>query len=880
MRDRFDVVSAAQDIALLPPPLEDGLLNLFAWQEEAFEAWAESGHCGIVEAVTGAGKTRLGLAAISEALRQGRQALLLVPTIELLNQWFKETRELLPWAEVGRLGDQHRDNFGTHQFLIATIQSALAVMQSGEVNSLLGHQSRLLVADEVHRLAGEQFSTVLDESFAWRLGLSATYERPDDNHLVYLDPYFGGVVYRLWYERAQKDNLIAPFDIALVGVELDPLDFGKYEELTDEIGRTHHSLMGYAKNQELEGKRFFPTITTWAQEEAPEARAALARKYMRAVAERLDILSQTRAKIDGLRSLTPALRDANNSLLFSLTKKGAEEAALAVSDEGIQATAVFSGLTSAERKQRMSDFRGGDLPVLAAPRVLDEGVDVPAAELAFVLAGNRTKRQLVQRLGRVIRRKQDGRAGKLVFFYAKNTIEDPEVGGDIHLNEVLPFARELGWFDLPVERTEVLKFLQNPPSTMPPAAPIRGRSPKFVPEWSAPEGSLLGDTDRVPASIAKRVPPAGQGTNRQSGIDGGHGPRRAQGASAGKVAASPIEVASPTRWDGESRGAMYSRPISYNGDALKMYLHAIGRARLLGAEEEVRLAKAIEAGLFASQRLTDGNYQLRRERRELEMLVAEGQKSHAQFIASNLRLVVSLAKKSIANAGTNELLDLIQEGNLGLERALQMWDYSQGVKFSTYASWGIRQAISRGNSDSSRTIRLPVHKDEELKQAKGLIADAQRRGMSEIEAFESTRRELGVSAQEIQQLLALDRRPLDLDQTRFDFSNGSVELSALAELITDDFAEDMDASLVRADASKALEEAFYRLDERSEQIIRMRYGVFSSVFLVGEGDPMTLDAIGAYFGLTRERIRQLEVQTLDKLREYFKGVNIADFVTG
>lgn len=626
--------SAPRPGAPLPPhPLEDPRLNLFAWQEEAFEAWSQSGYRGIVEAVTGTGKTRLGLAAVSAALREGRQVLLAVPTIELLHQWFREIRELLPWAVVGRLGDQYRDDFRAHDVIVSTMQSALAITDSS-VNWLAGHNSRLLVVDEVHRAAGERFSRFLDEGYAWRLGLTATYERPDGAHLTHLEPYFGAVCFKLWYGRAREDRLIAPFDVALVGVCLSADEAARYEELSSEIRKAHRVLRGYFPDAFEGAGDFLSVVASWAAEETPNARNLTARKYMRAVSSRQKLLAQTDAKINGLAELTPSLMRASSSLIFSLTQDGATAAADLLAGRGVSATAVFSELARSDRKLRMAQFRSGALPVLAAPRVLDEGVDVPEAELGIVLAANRSKRQLVQRLGRVIRRKADGRAGKFVVFYTKGTIEDPQIGGDEHLNEVLPHARELGWFELPDDRDEILSFLENHPPAMPMEAPRAGR---------------LGDAGKFADDRHSR----GQsgvvvdGFGRDSSSDD---PSEHNEAAEERTPHPPAHSGGqePVAWDGEVperlRGVASLGPSS-----TQMYLRQIGEFALLTAADEVRLGEEIEVGLLAYERIASGRYESRREKRDLETLVKRGQTAHRTFIHANLRLVVNIAKKSLAH---------------------------------------------------------------------------------------------------------------------------------------------------------------------------------------------------------------------------------------
>lgn len=843
-------------------PLEDERLCLYLWQEEAFRVWSDRGNRGIVEAVTGAGKTRLGLAAISAALREGRQALLLVPTIELLHQWFNEIRTLLPWAVVGRLGDQYRDDFLHHQVIVSTVQSALARMQASAIYGLSGNNSRLLIADEVHRLAADRYSTALDRSFAWRLGLSATYERPDDKHLEHLDPYFGGVVYRLWYDRAQQDNLIAPFDIALVGVELAPEERAKYSELSDTISRSHRSLLGYLPDASLVGSQFLAIVAGWAAEEAMTARTALARKYMRAVSARQQLLAQTDAKLSQLELIEPALRRARSTLLFSLTQFGAQEAADRVASCGISATAVYSEISGVERKQRMAEFRSGAVPVLAAPRVLDEGVDVPEAELGIVLATSRSKRQLVQRLGRVIRRKADGRAGKFVFFYAANTIEDPEHRGDEqYLNAVLPHARDLGWFSLPEDHLELLRFLENLPPQTPAPDPLVGSTPKRQVQVPQPEPIRFGkargesgDGDTDPGETVEVQRPAPK-----------------------PPAVTSVEPATPTdeepeAWNGEVPELLRGK-APLGRDSTHFYLKQIGGFSLLTAEEETELGIAIEQGVLAQERLALGRYQLRRERRELEAIVRKGAQAHRRFVCANLRLVVSTARRYRWGSGTLDFLDLVQEGNLGLQRAIQKWDYARGLKFSTYATWWIQQSITRAMADSARTIRVPVHKAEEMKKAATLRADA-RRTLDDDAAHMRAAEQMGLSTSALTELFALDRPPASLDKPEWLVEPGHIQIITLGAKIIDEYEQPLEAGLSRERFAVLISESLAQLDYRTETIMRLRFGLPLPESPGQHSEPLTLDAIGEQVGVTRERVRQIERQAKKDLARILRSSDV------
>ena len=204
--------------------------ELFRWQAEALDVWQRRGGRGVVEAVTGTGKTMVGIAASSAELARGGQVLVLVPTRELLDQWCRSLAQHGPrHARVGRLGGGHREDLGTHDIVVAVVNSA----RDAELRPR--RPGGLLVADECHRYGSDGNRVTLQADFARRLGLSATYARTDDGHVRWLDPYFGGTCFRMGYRRAVRDGVIAPFTVALLGVDLLPAERAQYEDLSVEL---------------------------------------------------------------------------------------------------------------------------------------------------------------------------------------------------------------------------------------------------------------------------------------------------------------------------------------------------------------------------------------------------------------------------------------------------------------------------------------------------------------------------------------------------------------------------------------------------------------------------------------------------------------------
>nr|MBA3252238.1 RNA polymerase sigma factor SigB [Geodermatophilaceae bacterium] len=289
-----------------------------------------------------------------------------------------------------------------------------------------------------------------------------------------------------------------------------------------------------------------------------------------------------------------------------------------------------------------------------------------------------------------------------------------------------------------------------------------------------------------------------------------------------------------------------------------------GKTKLLTAEQEVDLAKRIEAGLYADRLLADPeNSFSSARRRDLRELARDGSAAKQHLLEANLRLVVSVAKRYTGHGMA--FLDLIQEGNLGLIRAVEKFDYTKGFKFSTYATWWIRQAITRAMADSGRTIRLPVHLAEQVNK----VIRTRRRMHQEL-GREATEEELGfeldLEPARIVELLKHARDLVSLDQTV-----GAEEESRLG-----DFIEDADAPMAEAAVEfdlmrTGVRAALSTLDDREREVVRMRFGM--------DGEkPRTLEQIGKEFGLSRERVRQIERETMAKLREPARTGALRDYL--
>ena len=309
----------------------------------------------------------------------------------------------------------------------------------------------------------------------------------------------------------------------------------------------------------------------------------------------------------------------------------------------------------------------------------------------------------------------------------------------------------------------------------------------------------------------------------------------------------------------EEETAAQAGPTS---DPVRLYLKEIGKVPLLTAELEVELAKAVEAGLFAAEKLNDPGL-AQALRRDLELVAFEGVLAKRHLVEANLRLVVSIAKRYVGRGML--FLDLIQEGNLGLIRAVEKFDFTKGFKFSTYATWWIRQAITRAIADQARTIRIPVHMVETMNK----VVRLQRQMMQDL-GREPTPEELGeeleMAPSKVRDILKLAQEPVSLDTPV-----GEADDSHLG-----DFIEDSDAVMPGEAASflllqEQLANVLHELGEREKKVIELRFGLT-------DGRPRTLEEVGQEFGVTRERIRQIESKTLLKLRHPSRAAKLRDYL--
>jgi RNA polymerase primary sigma factor len=376
----------------------------------------------------------------------------------------------------------------------------------------------------------------------------------------------------------------------------------------------------------------------------------------------------------------------------------------------------------------------------------------------------------------------------------------------------------------------------------------------------------------VPAPAAGRKP-----TKRPSKTPAGNGavktddPPSAKPAGAAGPEPEPGAAPEGFDWDDEEseplRQARKDAELTASADSVRAYLKQIGKVQLLNAAQEVDLAKRIEAGLYAAEQLRivdESGKDLPTEMlRDLRWVIRDGDRAKNHLLEANLRLVVSLAKRYTGRGMA--FLDLIQEGNLGLIRAVEKFDYTKGYKFSTYATWWIRQAITRAMADQARTIRIPVHMVEVINKL-GRIQRELLQDLGREPSPDELANEMDISPDKVVEIQQYAREPISLDQTIGD--EGDSQLG--------DFIEDSEA-VVAVDAvsfsllQDQLQQVLQTLSEREAGVVRLRFGLT-------DGQPRTLDEIGQVYGVTRERIRQIESKTMSKLRHPSRSQVLRDYL--
>jgi RNA polymerase primary sigma factor len=335
---------------------------------------------------------------------------------------------------------------------------------------------------------------------------------------------------------------------------------------------------------------------------------------------------------------------------------------------------------------------------------------------------------------------------------------------------------------------------------------------------------------------------------------------RSPSSASGTTGSRPGAAAAPAR---HTRAPRPERSEGGSFDPVRMYLKEIGKVSLLTGEQEVTLAKRIEAGVQATERLAAETGLSEEQREGLAAVATDGELARRQLTEANLRLVVSIAKRYVGRGMA--LLDLVQEGNLGLIRAVEKFDYTKGFKFSTYATWWIRQAITRAIADQARTIRIPVHMVETMNK----VLRVQRQMLQEL-GREPTVEEVAAKV-ELTPDRVRDIQRISLEPVSLETPVGEEDDSSLGDFVEDPSAIAPSTAAERARLIADIEEALEELNEREREVVRLRFGL-------DDGQVRTLEEVGKQFGVTRERIRQIESKTLAKLRHPTRSQRLRDYL--
>lgn len=410
--------------------------RLRQWQETALRKWEQNSFRGVVEAVTGTGKSMVGIAAIRDVTAQGGYALVIVPTKALADQWLALIQEMLPSLPVGRFGDGAKEDFNSKKVIVANVQSLRKAMPAKSLT--------LLVADEVHRYGASEWAKTLRESFGQRLGLTATYERTGDDGIAEtLDPYFSGKIFSYPYSEALADGVVAPFNLAMVGVEFSVSEQAKYDEARELADKAREKLaeeFGY----ENEWRDFFSRVnqTLKARDTQDPMEARLCARFMKGWSDKRMVTATASGKVRLLEEVSEAFKKRSGTLVFGSTVDSVYHLAHVIS-KSASVVPLHGGSTNEERHAALESFRRREIDVVCAPQILNEGIDVPDAEVAVIVGASQNRREMIQRMGRVIRLKDSNRAARILITYVAGTPEDPSTGGhEAFLEEVRPYAQQ------------------------------------------------------------------------------------------------------------------------------------------------------------------------------------------------------------------------------------------------------------------------------------------------------------------------------------------------------------------------------------------------------------------------------------------------------
>lgn len=424
------------------------------WQREAFESWIANGEHGIVEAITGTGKTLVGIYAAAYVLDYGYKVAITVPTLDLMDQWIEQLERYIIGVEVGKITSTDKTSSEDVDVRVSTIISGSKWRLHDESSPTL------LISDEVHRMGSKSYSKALEPDMEARMGLTATLERTNDDGVdEELLPYFNSVVYTYGYADGLKDGVLAPFRLGFLATEFTDSEAVEFKELGTEMARLSNKL----KESGLlhsSGNEVFAEIGALSKNSEIDFKAMRwAQKFMSNLSARKRLQSTAVNKLVAIELLAPSMSTAASALVFTETKESSAQIAEILQADGIHALPFDSDLHRDERVKRLRDFRDRKIQVLCAPRVLDEGIDVSGVDVGVIVSASQSRRQMIQRLGRIVRPNENGAPSTLFLMYLKGTREDPELGGhEGFLSEVLPHAQEIAYFDLNSDPNQIAEW--------------------------------------------------------------------------------------------------------------------------------------------------------------------------------------------------------------------------------------------------------------------------------------------------------------------------------------------------------------------------------------------------------------------------------------